>query len=201
MPCSRTSTAPCLDELADVDRRGDDAARCFRGDIGGFLSLEAAGRLERHGLLHGRDRRDVDRDRLGRLRRRLQPWFADRTRRQSARQGPQAYDEHRGGVQANLGPGGCERSVASAELAVWRQTLHDSNNVGHQSIAYQGYPRTAVTVRFDCGCTGRSVARGARVPVWRRRQEVREHEPIAFDDNAGHAGIGRENMGPAVTQV
>ena len=117
----------------------------------------------------------------------LQPWFADRTRRQPGRQEPQGGDEHRRGVQANLDPGGCEQWWRVLSWPSGAQTLHDSNNVGNQSIAYQGYPRTAVTVRFDCGRTGRSVARGARVPVRRRRQEVREHEPIAFDDDAGHS--------------
>ena len=37
-----------LDELAHVDRRGDDAAGGIRGDVGRFVGLEAAGGFERH---------------------------------------------------------------------------------------------------------------------------------------------------------
>ena len=58
-----------LDELPHVDRRGDDAAGGVRGDVGRFVGLEAAGGLERDGLLLRLDRRYRDVNRGGGLRR------------------------------------------------------------------------------------------------------------------------------------
>ncbi len=173
-----------LDELAHVDRRGDHPAGGVRGDVGGFVGLEAAGRLERHGLLHGRDRRDVDRDRLGRLRR---PFSRGSPTAPGASQRRASSDEHRGGVQANLDPGGCERwwRVLSWPCGGKRCMIRITS-VTNQLLT-KAIPERPLLSVSTANRTGRSVARAARVPVRRRRQEVREHEPIAFDDDAGHS--------------